>query len=266
MVSMGFLFGTSRRTGVTSGLRRGVALFALGYTLDLVRFTAPALITPSALVDDVFGGAWQALLEIDILQLAGLSLMVLGVVKRLVPGPWAVVSLAFAVAAVAPLLWGTGGGTLLALFPHAHGPLVPGDHFHSGLSVQLLLTGFVFVWLPALWWLDRRLAWRLVPRYLTSLSRHITVVYVVQWALIGWLAIGAGLTGLPSRHPGGRSACSRGSRADAAGPRARRRTRTGCRGACGAPAAGPAFTSSRQAVPLTSPTRRGAPLRGTSPC
>ncbi len=111
MVSMGFLFGASRRTGVWSGLRRGIALFALGYALNLVRFTAPALAAHSVLVEDALGGAWHALLEIDILQLAGLSLIVLGVVKHVVRGAWPVVAMAIAVTAVAPLLWGTGGGS-----------------------------------------------------------------------------------------------------------------------------------------------------------
>jgi uncharacterized membrane protein len=258
MVSMGFLVGASSRTGALSGLRRGILLFALGYALNLVRFTAPALVMPSAFIDDAFGGAWQALLEIDILQLAGLSLIVLGAVKRLVRGPWAVVVLAFVVAGVAPLLWGAAGdtpvldplwgardrvsfplfpwlaypllglalarfaqraasagallrawagagalaalagGVLVALAPDAGGPLVLGDYFHSGLSIQLLLAGFVLVWLPALWWLDGRLSWLLVPRYLTSLSRHITVIYLIQWVLIGWLAIGAGVADQPS--------------------------------------------------------------------
>ncbi len=258
MVSMGFLFGASRRTGVRSGLRRGVALFALGYALNFVRFTLPAVVAPSALVDDTFGSAWRALLEIDILQLAGLSLVVLGLVKHVSRSPWTAVVLAAAVAAVAPLLWGLGGGALaldplwgeaqyvsfplfpwlaypllglalarfttravsagtlmrswaaagglallaggalVALAPGAGGVLVLGDYFRSGLSIQLLLAGFVLVWLPALWWLDGRLSWQLVPRYLTSLSRHITVIYLVQWALIGWLAIGAGVADRPS--------------------------------------------------------------------
>lgn len=64
--------------------------------------------------------------------------------------------------------------------------------------VHLVLAGFVLVWLPALWWLDRRLSWRFVPRYLTSLSRNITAVYVIQWLLIGWMAIVLGFSELPS--------------------------------------------------------------------
>jgi len=43
-----------------------------------------------------------------------------------------------------------------------------------------------------------RLAWRAVQRYLASLSRNITAVYLIQWALIGWLAIGLGVFDQPS--------------------------------------------------------------------
>ena len=259
MVAMGLLFGSSSRTGVRSGVVRGLQLFALGYVLNLARFAAPLLVLGDAHAIDVFGGTWWGpLFEIDILQLAGLSLIVLGPVKRYVRDPRLVLTLAAAVAIVAPLLWGVGGGNValdplwglgewvsfplfpwlaypllglalagftaraasatrllrgwalagagaalagVALLPFAPGPggiLAFGDYYRSGLPVQLLLAGFVLLWLPFLWWLDRRLSWRVVPRYLTSLSRTITAVYLIQWVLIGWLAIGLGVFDQPS--------------------------------------------------------------------
>jgi surface polysaccharide O-acyltransferase-like enzyme len=250
MVAMGFLFGTSARTGVRSGVVRGLQLFALGYALNLLRFVLPLMAYGDQTAIDAFGGTWWgAFFEIDILQLAGLSLIVLGPVKRYARDPRLVLALAAAVAAVSPLLWGVGGGHVLLdplwglgdwvsfpLFPWLAYPLLGlslagfavratsarrlmrvwalagagaalagvalllfapglggilafGDYYRSGLPVQLLLAGFVLLWLPLLWWLDRRLAWRAVPRYLTSLSRNITAVYLIQWVLIGWLAI-----------------------------------------------------------------------------
>ena len=87
---------------------------------------------------------------------------------------------------------------LLPLAPGPGGILALGDYYRSGLPVQLLLTGFVLIWLPLLWWLDQRLSWVLVPQYLTSLSRTITAVYLIQWALIGWLAISLRVYDQPS--------------------------------------------------------------------
>jgi surface polysaccharide O-acyltransferase-like enzyme len=259
MVAMGFLFGSSTRTGVRSGIVRGLQLFALGYALNLLRFVLPLLVRGDPHAIDAFGGTWwRAFFEIDILQLAGLSLIVLGPVKRYVRDPRLVLALAPTVAAVSPLLWGVGGGhvlldplwgagdwvsfplfpwlaypllglalagfavratsarrlmrawalagaaavlagaALVVLVPAGSGILAFGDYYRSGLPVQLLLAGFVLLWLPLLWWLDRRLAWRAVPRYLTSLSRNITAVYLIQWVLIGWLAIGLGVFDQPS--------------------------------------------------------------------
>ncbi len=259
MVAMGFLFGSSSRTGVREGVVRGLQLFALGYLLNLVRFSVPLLVSGDARAIDAFGGTWWGpLFEIDILQLAGLSLIVLGPVKRYARDPRLVLALAAVVAVVAPLLWGVGGGNValdplwglgdwvsfplfpwlaypllglslagfaarassarrlmrgwalagcgaalagVALLPFAPGPgeiLAFGDYYRSGLPVQLLLAGFVLLWLPLLWWLDGRLSWRIVPRYLTSLSRNITAVYLIQWVLIGWLAIGLGVFDQPS--------------------------------------------------------------------
>jgi len=259
MVAMGFLFGSSSRAGTRSGVGRGLQLFALGYVLNLVRFAVPLLVSGDPRTIDAFGGTWWGpLFEIDILQLAGLSLVVLGPVKRNVRDPRLVLALAAAVAVVAPLLWGVGGGNvvldplwglgewvsfplfpwlaypllglalaaftaratsaprlmrgwalagccaalagvaLLAFSPGPGGILAFGDYYRSGLPVQLLLAGFVLLWLPLLWWLDRRLSWVLIPRYLTSLSRSITPVYLIQWALIGWLAIVFGVYDLAS--------------------------------------------------------------------
>ncbi len=258
MVAMGFLFGSSARTGVRSGVVRGLQLFALGYALNLLRFVLPLLVNGDPGVVKAFGGTWWGLFfEIDILQLAGLSLIVLGPVKRYLRDPRLVLALAALVATVSPLLWGVGGSFVLdplwgtgdwvsfPLFPWIAYPLlglslagftvraasagrlmrewalagaaavltgvalvvlVPtesvilaiGDYYRSGLAVQLVLAGFVLLWLPLLWWLDCRLSWRAAPRYLTSLSRNITAVYLIQWVLIGWLAIALGVHDLPS--------------------------------------------------------------------
>lgn len=262
MVAMGFLFGCSTRTGRRRGVLRGVALFALGYLLNLLRFTAPMYVAEAAgsradadAVREVLGSPLQALLTVDILQLAGLSLIVIALIKPAVRDPRAVVAIALGVFAVAPLLWGIGGGQATAplwgdgdtvAFPflpwvgypllglayaqivgrsRAAGRLMArtalvglfvavlgvaltllgpawsvvfsvGDYFHSGLPIHLAVAGFVFLWLAGLWWIAERVRDNAVFRYLTSLSRHLTPVYVIQWVVIGWLAIVFGVADL----------------------------------------------------------------------
>lgn len=259
MVVMGFLYGSSAGDDIRSGVVRGFKLFALGYALNVLRFVIPGLLAAGSPTVQTFLGPdwWGAFFEIDILQLAGLSLVLLAAVKRHVRDPRTVMALAAGVATVSPLLWGIGGSvvldplwgvgdwvsfpffpwvaysliglslagfttratsdsrlihswtyagtaalsigaSLVVLAPAETGILAFGDYYRSGLPVQLMLAGFVLLWLSLMWWLDERLSWHLIPRYLTSLSRNITAIYVIQWVLIGWLAIVFGVMNQPS--------------------------------------------------------------------
>lgn len=254
MVAMGFLFGAGR-ADVGRGVLRGIELFLLGYLLDFLRFTVPLLLAGTAAAPEQtaaltaeLGGPWQALLTVDILQLAGLSLVILALLRPVLRDPRLVTLLALAVFALSPLLWDSPGGPVtdplwgrgelvaFPLFPWLGYPLlglafaqavgratdehrlmlrttvwgaftgavglalvltVPfsgavfafGDYFHSGLPVHLAIVGFVFLWLPALWWLTTRLPDNALFRYFTSLSRLLTPVYIIQWVIIGWSAI-----------------------------------------------------------------------------
>ncbi len=259
MVVMGFLYGSSAGDDIRSGVLRGLKLFAFGYALNVLRFVIPALLNGgSPTVQALLGSDWWGpFFEIDILQLAGLSLAILAPVKRYVRDARAVLALAAGVATVSPLLWGIGGSILFdplwgvgdwvsfPLFPWVAYPLLGlslagftvratsdgrlmrswtyagtvgllvgaalvvfepaqtgilafGDYYRSGLPVQLMLAGFVLLWLSLMWWLDERHSWRVIPRYLTSLSRNITAIYVIQWVVIGWLAIVFGVMDQPS--------------------------------------------------------------------
>ncbi len=259
MVVMGFLYGSSAGDDLRSGVVRGLKLFAFGYALNLVRFVIPGVLAGGSATAQALLGPdwWGPFFEIDILQLAGLSLALLAPVKKYVRDPRAVLALATGVAALSPLLWGSGGSVVLdplwgvgdwvsfPLFPWVAYPLLGlslarftlratsasrlirswtfagaavsfigaafallapastgilafGDYYRSGLPVQLMLAGFVLLWLSLMWWLDEHLSWQAIPRYLTSLSRNITAIYVIQWVLIGWLAIVFGVMGQPS--------------------------------------------------------------------
>ncbi len=259
MVVMGFLYGSSAGDDIRSGVMRGLKLCAFGYVLNVFRFIIPVLLTGGGPAVQVLLGPdwWGPFFEIDILQLAGLSLALLAPVKRYVRDPRVVLAMAAGVATVSPLLWGSGGGVVLdplwgvgdwvsfplfpwmtypllglslagftvratsdrrlirswtyagtaallvgaavvVLAPAETGVLAFGDYYRSGLPVQFMLAGFVLLWLSLMWWLDERLSWRVIPRYLTSLSRNITAIYVIQWVLIGWLAIVFGVMNQPS--------------------------------------------------------------------
>jgi len=261
MVAMGFLFGCGSHPARRVMLR-GLGLIALGYGLNVARFTIPLLLAEGSVspaeaeeVTTQLGTPLDALLTVDILQLAGLSLLIMAALRPLLRDARVTVVLALGVFAVSPLLWTLGGGPLTGLlwgegvtvafplFPWLGYPLLglafaqiarradaerrlmtraaavslfaaavggmlmllapawgvvfaPGDYLRSGLPVQLVVAGFVFLWLTALWWLAAHVTGRAAFRYLTSLSRHVTAVYVVQWVIIGWLALVVGVSAL----------------------------------------------------------------------
>lgn len=118
MVAMGFLFG-SGPPGVGKGVSRGVKLFLLGYVLNFLRFTVPLLLAETAAtpaeataLTEELGDPWEALLTVDILQLAGLSLVILALLRPVLRDPRLVALLALVVFAVAPPLWGSAGGRI----------------------------------------------------------------------------------------------------------------------------------------------------------
>jgi len=109
-----FLMGTSLAFSKHATLRhtlwRGGTLLVLGYGLNFLRGTLPAflglkfgMLQPEALLpytpENLF---WI----VDVLHCAGLSLMVIGVVRRFLPRPWTWLLLATAAGLGAPLVWG----------------------------------------------------------------------------------------------------------------------------------------------------------------
>jgi len=139
MLIMGIFFAHSRKTmslrfGVTQGLR----LLLLGYLLNLIRFSLPTQITGEYGI--MFKGSESPLalfFVVDILQMAGLSLIVMTLIKRYLS--WRIVWLSAAVVIgfVSPLLWGildelpglsllwgTGENVFFPLFPWIIYPLI----------------------------------------------------------------------------------------------------------------------------------------------
>jgi uncharacterized membrane protein len=140
-----FLMGASQAFSQHATLRdnlwRGGKLLVLGYVLNFLRGTLPAflglrfgVIEPEALLpytpENLF---WI----VDVLHCAGLSLMLIGAVRRFLPHPWTWLVLAAAVALGAPLMWGRMTGH----------PLLDG-------CLALLWGTAVTVQFPALPWIS----------------------------------------------------------------------------------------------------------------
>ncbi|MEA2654362.1 MAG: hypothetical protein QOI37_1589 [Chloroflexota bacterium] len=142
---MGASLAFSRRTSFAALASRGLWLIAAGYLLDLLRGTLPlelGLATGVVTMDQVAPFTpFSLLTTVDILQLAGCSLVVMAALRRVMaPGPgWLVV--AAAIVLVAPALhgrttgfpvadallgmvWQTTGTVYYPIFPWAAFPLV----------------------------------------------------------------------------------------------------------------------------------------------
>lgn len=64
-----------------------------------------------------------------------------------------------------------------------------GDYHRSGIAVQMILMGFVGIWM----WLCKQLASRSLIKKIMPLlsfwSREVTKIYFIQWILFSWLTI-----------------------------------------------------------------------------
>ncbi len=128
MLIMGIFF--LRANDLKATALRGIKLIIMGYLLNLLRFVLPVLLAgnyPPSGPDSPLG----LLLAIDILQMAGLSLIIMSAIRRLPPISWLL--LALLVLLISPLLWplqhpdilwGSGQNVYFPLFPWAFYPLL----------------------------------------------------------------------------------------------------------------------------------------------
>lgn len=107
MLIMGAFFAKSNKS-ITEGILRGLKLFILGYILNLVRFTIPISISGSS----SFLGkeSISMLFEVDILQLAGLSLIVASLLKKYTVNKYIFPISILVILIVSPYLWGRLSG------------------------------------------------------------------------------------------------------------------------------------------------------------
>ena len=110
MFLMGLSTAFSSRATLTRGVRRGIEIFALGYALNFLRGSLPVLLALKfGFVTREELGAETALtqfLNVDILQFAGIALVVMALCRRFLPKPSAWIGVAAVVMLVSPLMWG----------------------------------------------------------------------------------------------------------------------------------------------------------------
>lgn len=107
MFIMGLLLTFSSKAPLKRQLLRGFLIFALGYALNLFRGTIPIAVALQFewLADSENENPLLYLLEDDILQFAGLALVTLALVKRLLPWKNVWFIIAGLITFISPLLW-----------------------------------------------------------------------------------------------------------------------------------------------------------------
>jgi len=262
MALMGISFYYSRNTDMAKGIKRGIKIIALGYGLNILRGVLPVLVAKTILPHAALGipvavaDCWDAFFEIDILQFAGLSLIIMAIIRRYEVDKYLLLTLAVVIAAVSPLFWGVSihfppvdhlldylwgnkpsvepcignlvsfpffpwfsyvlvgmfMGNLLSqsanpakvikragavgivlmlvgsalLYPDVGTHL--GDYYHSTGVAVLFITGFVLAWIALCEVVVEHVKMNCVFEVLFYWSKHVNIIYLIQWTLIMWVA------------------------------------------------------------------------------
>ena len=108
MFIMGVLQGFSSKSRTGKNIIRGLLILGLGYLLNFFRGTLPVIVglwTGSFSSPDLDHGPWYFMLDDDILQFAGLAMIVLAILRRLLPWPAAWWGLGAIALFGSPFLW-----------------------------------------------------------------------------------------------------------------------------------------------------------------
>jgi uncharacterized membrane protein len=107
MFIMGVFFINRNPSDMSYGIKRGLKLLLLGYVLNVVRFCLPAMtLDKYGLVLEGNTSPAMLFFIVDILQMAGLSFIIMAVTRRFVQKTWIWISMLFIVSIVSPVLWG----------------------------------------------------------------------------------------------------------------------------------------------------------------
>lgn len=247
---MGIFIVYPRNVGVRQGCQRGVQLIVLGYVLSYLRYYLPLSLGWVEKLS-LRGGSlwWDFVWEVDLLQFAGLALVLLTLLVHFFPHWRLWMVLAGGVVLIAPYLWGTRGagqfwiwlgnlfwGTTAGyvwypLFPWLAFPLCGmcfgkflrrsrdlgvtaqrfafpgfillaiatlivvldleaqlGDFYRSGPGALIWMISSIFLGICLMTLLPDGLQFNLAGRFCSFWSRNITIIYCIQWVLIGWAA------------------------------------------------------------------------------
>lgn len=109
MLIMG-VFLSASKSNFTMNILRGIKLIALGYLLNLLRFTLPLFIAGTAGFQYIAGETPLSMfLSVDILQLAGLSIIFGSFLKRFLDNKIVAPIIIVAILICSPLLWENWG-------------------------------------------------------------------------------------------------------------------------------------------------------------
>jgi uncharacterized membrane protein len=112
MTLMGISFMFSRHQDMKFGVQRGIKILLLAYVLNLCRYVIPVFIAKQ--INPIAIANWSEedsnllwlFLTSDILQLAGISLIIMSIVRRYVKNNWLILAIASVILLIAPFLWG----------------------------------------------------------------------------------------------------------------------------------------------------------------
>lgn len=126
LIAMGISFTLSRRSSPKRAAFRGLMILGFGFLMNFLKFVVPILLG-FAPENFIAAYGWDAPLGIhqylqllktgDILQLAGVCLILMGFIQRLATNKWILLILAFAVMALTPLVRGTTLGISWLEYP-----------------------------------------------------------------------------------------------------------------------------------------------------
>lgn len=112
MTLMGFSFIYSKKSGLKPKLWRGFLIFLSGYILNILRGVIPFVVSSYLKLDFLNSfpkdkiNEYTLLTDVDILQFAGLALMIMAIIQELKINKNIILLVAFLISMVSPFLWG----------------------------------------------------------------------------------------------------------------------------------------------------------------